>query len=68
MNTYTEGEISVPKLQPMKAVRAKCLDCCSGQVKEVRECGIFGCALWPYRMGKSGRTTRKPTPAPSTEK
>lgn len=37
---------------PMKAIRLKCLDCCCGQVQEIRECTITGCALWPYRMGR----------------
>lgn len=37
---------------PIKAIRAKCLDCCCNQVMEVRLCEIRECALWPYRMGK----------------
>ncbi len=41
-----------PVLTPLKAVRAKCLDCSCGQVKEIRECPVTTCALWPYRMGK----------------
>lgn len=37
---------------PLKAIRKKCLDCCSGQVVEVRECPpCKHCTLWPYRMG-----------------
>ena len=39
------------KLTPMKAIRAKCLDCCLGQVKEVRLCSIETCALYEYRNG-----------------
>ena len=39
-------------LTPMKAMRAKCLDCCCGEVKEVRNCPATECPLWPYRMGK----------------
>ncbi len=39
-------------LTPVKAMRAKCLDCCCGSVQEVRECPIKNCALWPYRMGR----------------
>lgn len=39
-------------LTPVKAMRAKCLDCCCGSAQEVRECTIKTCALWPYRMGK----------------
>lgn len=41
---------------PLKSIRAKCLDCCCGQVSEVKNCQIEQCALWKYRMGKSGRT------------
>lgn len=39
------------KLTPMKAIRKKCLDCCSGQHTEVRACTIKNCPLWGYRMG-----------------
>lgn len=39
-------------LRPMKAIRAKCLDCTCQQPKEVRLCPIITCALWPYRLGK----------------
>lgn len=37
----------------LKAVRAKCLDCCAGQVMEVRDCELTHCALHPYRMGRN---------------
>ncbi len=39
------------KLTPLKAVRKKCLDCCCGQITEVRLCTVKNCALYPYRMG-----------------
>jgi len=42
---------------PVKAIRKKCLDCCSGKVKEVRLCQVVECALYPYRFG------RRPTKA-----
>lgn len=38
-------------MTPLKAIRAKCLDCCCGQAVEVRRCVCEDCALWPYRMG-----------------
>ena len=38
-------------LTPIKAIRAKCLDCCCGQKQEVRLCPITDCTLHPYRMG-----------------
>ena len=40
------------KLTPIKAIRAKCIDCSCGELKEVRECPITKCPIWPYRMGK----------------
>lgn len=39
------------KLTPIKAIRTKCLDCCSGQVKEIRLCPVKNCALYEYRHG-----------------
>ena len=39
-------------LTPMKAIRAKCLDCSCYQPKEVRLCPVTSCAIWPYRLGK----------------
>lgn len=36
---------------PLKAIRAKCLDCCCGQPQEVRKCMAIDCDLWPFRMG-----------------
>lgn len=39
------------KLTPLKAIRAKCLDCCCWQASEVKLCPVRDCALYPYRMG-----------------
>jgi hypothetical protein len=41
------------RLTPVKAIRAKCLDCCCGQAKEVRLCPVEDCPLYLYRMGKN---------------
>lgn len=38
-------------LTPIKAVRAKCLDCCCDNANEVKYCPSEQCALWQYRMG-----------------
>jgi len=38
---------------PIKAIRAKCLDCCVGDASEVRKCVCHDCTLWPFRMGSS---------------
>lgn len=35
----------------MKAIRAKCLDCCAGNHTEIRKCVVTHCPLWPLRMG-----------------
>ena len=37
---------------PVKAIRAKCLDCCCTQYSEVTNCTVVKCALYPYRLGK----------------
>lgn len=38
-------------LKPLRAIRAKCLDCVCWQANEVRACENKRCPLWPYRMG-----------------
>lgn len=40
-------------LTPIKAIRANCIECSSNQPKEVRECQVVNCALFPYRFGKN---------------
>ena len=45
-------------LTPLRAIRAKCIDCSAGSMKEVRECVLLDCPLYPYRLGKS--PNRKP--------
>jgi hypothetical protein len=47
---------------PVRAIRAKCLDCCGGSAAEVRRCLAVTCPLWPFRMGASPwRTWRETT-------
>ena len=40
-------------MTPIQAIRAKCLDCCCGQVNEVKLCTAERCPLYPFRMGKN---------------
>jgi len=43
-------------LTPLKAIRAKCLDCC-GSSYEVSLCSCTDCALHPFRLGKNPNRT-----------
>lgn len=43
----------------MKAIHEKCIDCCGGQVREVKFCPIKDCPLYPYRMGHDPFRKRK---------
>lgn len=45
-------------ITPMKAIRAKCLDCCAGQYSEVKMCTCTTCPLYDFRLGKN--PNRKP--------
>jgi len=45
---------------PLKAIRAKCLDC-SFNAKEVRLCTVTECALHPFRFGKNPFIKREMT-------
>ena len=46
--TTTAGELT-----PMKAIRAKCLDCSGGSIHEVKVCVTPACPLYPFRFGKN---------------
>lgn len=39
-------------LTPVKAIRAKCMDCSNQQWSEVKRCPVVKCPLYPWRMGK----------------
>ena len=38
-------------MTPIKAIRAKCLDCCCGSSNEVKLCPASDCPLYLYRFG-----------------
>lgn len=38
---------------PMKAIKAKCLDCCCGNAAEVKLCPAQDCPLHPFRLGRN---------------
>jgi len=49
---------------PVRAIRAKCLDCCCGSSKSVKFCTADGinsskCSLWPYRFGMRPATAAR---------
>ena len=45
---------------PIKAIRAKCLDCSGDSSHEVRQCPILDCALHPFRQGKNPNRLAQP--------
>ena len=48
---------------PLKAIRAKCFDCCGGKYNEIRKCSAKNCPLYTYRFGKNpNRKKRELTP------
>lgn len=38
---------------PVKAIRANCLDCMGGSSNEVKLCPVDYCPLYPFRFGKN---------------
>lgn len=38
---------------PMTAIRAKCIECSGGSIKEANECTVSSCALHLFRLGKN---------------
>ena len=46
---------------PVKAIRKKCLDCSYWSPKEVRECTVIKCPIYPYRFGRRPDKATKDT-------
>ena len=44
---------------PLKAIRAKCLDCCYDSANEVKLCVAENCPLYPFRFGKNPFRTKR---------
>ena len=51
------------KLTPLKAIKKHCLECSGFEKKQVRECAVKDCVLFPYRLGfnpnRKGCTLKK---------
>lgn len=48
-------DTQITNRSPLKAIRAKCLDCSGESAQEVRLCPVKDCPLYCYRMGRSNR-------------
>lgn len=44
---------------PIKAIRAKCLECSNNSANEVKLCPVEKCALHPFRFGKNPYRTKR---------
>ena len=44
---------------PVKAIRAKCLECSNSSTAEVKECPVTKCPLYPFRFGKNPYRQRR---------
>ena len=46
-------KLSDERMTPMKAIRAKCLDCMCGSAEEVKRCPSISCSLFRFRLGRN---------------
>ena len=44
---------------PVKAIRAFCMECSCGQTSEVKSCPVHKCPLYPFRFGKNPYRQRR---------
>ena len=44
---------------PVKAIRAYCLECSCGSTAEIKECPVIKCPLYPFRFGKNPYRQRR---------
>ena len=59
--TDTESTDSEVITSPLRAIRAKCIDCSGGSISEVRLCPCKRCPLWPFRNASNPFRTRTMT-------
>lgn len=43
----------------LAVIRAHCLECSGGSRKQVHNCEVTNCRLWPYRKGESRKAAGK---------
>ena len=53
MDTEIGGLTMEEIKNPVKAIRAFCVECCGGSANEVKTCTAPNCALFPFRLGKN---------------
>jgi hypothetical protein len=53
INTGDVCENKIKHLTPIRSIRAKCLDCSNGQHGEIKDCPMFDCPLYNFRLGKN---------------
>jgi len=51
--SYRQLEALGHPKNPLRAIRAHCVDCAGDVVGEVRKCHLIKCALWPMRMASN---------------
>ena len=44
---------------PVKAIRAFCMGCSGDSTAEVKNCPVYKCPLYPFRMGKNPYRQRR---------
>lgn len=44
---------------PVKAIRAFCLECMGNSSEEIKKCTVDKCALYPFRLGKNPYRTQR---------
>ena len=47
-------------MTPLKAIRAKCLECCGGSWRDVKFCTAGNCPLHEYRTGHRPKSIQGP--------
>jgi len=58
MSHRSKPTLTAPGTSPLKAARAKCLDCSGGSGQEVKFCPVENCPLWPFRFGQRPKTAQ----------
>jgi hypothetical protein len=56
IRSKVKGKTLKVRLTPIRAIRLQCLECMGFQPSHVPGCSDPLCSLFPFRMGKTGKT------------
>jgi hypothetical protein len=53
------------KTDILRVIKIYCLECCGNDIKEINNCIVNKCSLYPFRLGKDPNPGKNKNPNPT---